>query len=73
MIRETFFGSISLYHTASENLLERHFSENEGMRINRKSFTNCRPFKVFRTNELFVPRTFSRASDASHDSLAFHG
>ena len=51
MIRETFFGSISLYHTASENLLERHFSENEGMRINRKSFTNCRssagPSKCF--------------------------
>ena len=46
-----FFGSISFYHTASENLLEGHFSENEAMRINRESFTNCRssvgPSKCF--------------------------
>lgn len=39
------------------------------MRVNRESFTKCRPFKVFCTNELFVPRVFS---DASHDSLASH-
>ena len=67
MIQETFFGSISLYHTASENLLRAILVRTKLWGLIENPLQSA--VKVFCTNELFVPRVFS---DASHDSLASH-